>query len=410
MKWMFLGAVLMWRVASRILGVQRCPLQWYTITGFGLAALLIHTSYHILLYGYWGTNYLDPALISSNMLDKHVHIMPFPEWLRLVSLFAPLLGIVGFLVTSAHILFLIRCGRQANAGWRLHPLSDQLLIITLVPLVLIVTSLCALIRQWEVMTGSFCWGRSVCGDAERTGEVVAVLGTMDMSLATAVQFYAVWEVGELCGHLMSESKLRGVQKFLGWMSIVPLYLFSAAGLAKSTVELGMTAFPTMLPASSTFLMGAKSGIIIANMVCALNLFGVSKMPHLREARGDVTLKFRGTGLLLLAVQVQAQLFKTDTVEYLLTQAHEHDIHWFDSAASFGKQQLALLDISLVLFWCFYVSVANSTVWKAQEVDQPLPQAVYQPLSKAEPSQMPPIDSVYDDDAMVRHDYQMMHGY
>ena len=132
------------------------------------------------------------------------------------------------------------------------------------------------------------------------------------------------------------------------------------------------------------------------------------LPPLREALGNVALKFRGTGLMLLVVQLQAQMLTTTTVECVLTQVHEHDIHWLDWATSFDKQQLALLDVSLVLYWCFFVSVANATVWKAQCKVEPLPIAnstVRKAQCKVEPLQMPLMD-----DDLMRHDDMMRHGY
>merc|ERR1711966_377821 len=106
--------------------------------------------------------------------------------------------------------------------------------------------------------------------------------------------------------------------------------------------------------------------MFATILCVFNMLMISKMLPLRDALGNVTLKFHGTRLMLLVVQIQPQALAALTVENPSFQkakqlAQDHDIDYLDDW-KFNAKQAELLNISLILGWCFLVAVWNAAFW------------------------------------------------
>lgn len=411
--WLFFGLMLLWRFVSRSgpgqrescdrVDVQRhirkiCCLtprlqwflQWYTITGLGLTLLMARSMFDVWKYDYKSAHYLDPAIIYNKIPDHtRFEIVQIPGWLRMMSLFAPLIGTVGFVITMRQSWLLVKGSLKANVGkddWLLHRCIDQLLIVIGVPLVFIVFSLRALVRQWEVMTGSFCWSywdkMAECPYHEK--DLVADQCKLDMYFATAFQFYAMWEFGELCGHFISDHRLswreeegnterpadimRDYRRTIKWTSVLAVFAFVGIGLLKSIVEFGLTVALNVLPQMSgevkekIALVDKKvnSVFAFATVLCVLNMLLISNMWPLRDALGEnISLKFHGTRTMLLVVQIQPQV-----LDFFVTEpGKEHGWASEHQLTFLHPDQSVLLNVTLVLYWCFFVSVASAFIWK-----------------------------------------------
>jgi len=269
--------------------------------------------------------------------------------------------------------------------------------------VFIVFSIRALIRQWEVMTLSFCWsywrdGKDSPTDTGRA--LVSDQTKLDMYFATAFQFYAMWEFGELCGHFMSDHRLkwteeeegnasagtgpnaallspssvgasnerpeqimREYRKTIKWASVLAMFAFVGIGFLKSIVEFALTVALNMLPKDWSpevrewiSLVDKKVNAVFsfATILCVINMLLISKMRPLREALGNnISAKFHGTRTMLLVAQVQPQVLN------FFTKRPGHEHKW----TVLQPEEKELLNVTLVLYWCLSVSVANAIIWK-----------------------------------------------
>jgi hypothetical protein len=376
-------------------------LQWYTWTGLCLLFSVLRTFYDIYKYEYKGAHYLDPDILRETM-DRfpYVQTTEIPNWLRWLSIAAPVLGMVGFLIAMMQCLNLIRLGRDTGGRhrWRLCKTVDQLLVILGVPMVFIVMSMRGLIRAWAVMTGSYCWFRysDPCGDdTEKIQNLKSgyeALGTMDMELATAFQYFAMWEFASLCGWFMGDKRLtwqggnptddqqvmREYRLTVRRVSILAVYAFVVVGMFKSVFDLVIVVLLQVLPQyglmenSVVQLVDAKAStmFMFATILCVINMFLISKMRPLQDALGNVTLKFHGTRMMLLVTQIQPKLLNAitaDTDVFLklqgIAQKHSETVYSKMQEWTFNDEQAALTNMSLVLCWCFLIATFNACSWR-----------------------------------------------
>lgn len=428
--WLFFGVMLSWRWVSRFgsgrrqhgescdrVPVQKkmravfgrlTPLfQWYTLTGLGLTYFMGRTMWDVVKYDYISAHLLGPAVIKSKIPDDiHVEIDYFPGYLRVMSLFAPLVGTVGFAISIWKSFRLVtyslefdsqghrkssRLGQGSpNANQHdslLHRCDDQLLVVIGVPLVFIVFSLRALIRQWEVMTWSFCWhywkANAVCPDEDTTRALVSDECKLDMYFAQAFQFYAMWEFSELCGHFMSDPRIRWVdsdsqqekgdnkgimkeyRRTINWAAALALYAFAGIGMLKSIFEFAMTVVLNVMPDRSTDVRDNMDVVqhkvdtvfAFATILCVINMLLISRMEPLKKALGaNINLKFHGTRTMLLVLQVQPKVLDFFTVN----PEKENGLAFLD------QEEATLLNVTLVLYWCLVGSVVNAIVWEAPQ--------------------------------------------
>ncbi|CAK0863609.1 unnamed protein product [Prorocentrum cordatum] len=411
--WLFFGSMILWRFVSRTGKVDQVKmrkvcrsctpfLQWYAITGLGLVVSMARTMFDVWKYDYKGANYLDPAAVEKHIQGKNVDVEDFPPWLRKVSLVAPMVGVVGFVISMWQSLRLIRGSLRANNAKYvnpeaipenkkdlLHKCMDQLLIIIGVPLVFIVFATRALTRQWEVMTGSYCWGE--CVHPVHTRALVSDQCKLDMYFATAFQFYAMWEFGELVGRFMSDHRLQwngpaiedddpqaiilNYRKTLKWASVLGLFAFVGIGALKSVIEFGMTVALNVLPTQSVDV-NEKMALVekkvetvfaFATFLCVFNMILISNMAPLKEALGSkINMKFHGTRTMLLVVQIQPQVLNFFVIKWSMIQtAHSQSMShsWWQFLT---HEQSILLNVTLVLYWCCFVSLANAIMWNIDD--------------------------------------------
>lgn len=374
-------------------------LQWYGITGLGLTFFMIHTMWDIVKYDYKSAHFLDPHVIQSKNPDQAKYpIVHLPVWLRAMSLVAPWIGAIGFAISiwKSFLLVMYSLKGSGVSGPALHQCIDQLLVIIGVPQVFVVFSLRAIIRQWEVMTLSFCWhdwkAQTECTDWESMIFLVRDQCKLNMYFAQAFQFYAMWEFGELCGHFMSDGRIgwirdkdgttrEGIQyndgttkgskqimkeyrSAIKWAAGLALYAFAGIGMLKSIFVFAMTVvINTMRDENEKvneivdFVQHKVDPVFaFATILCVINMFLISRIETLKEAIGEnINLKFHGTRMMLLVVQIQPQVLK------FLTINPKKEGQWW---AFIDEDQAILLNVTLVLYWCFSVSVVNAKVWEA----------------------------------------------
>jgi hypothetical protein len=365
-------------------------LQWYGITGVGLIYFLIRTMKDVVSYDYTGAHFLDPEVIQSKVLDPAKHqIVDMPGWLRAMSLAAPWIGTLAFVISISMSLRLISHSLKFNSSPVLHKCIDQLLIVIGAPQVFVLFFLRALVRQWEVMTWSFCWrqwgAQGECPDADATRFLVRDECKLDMYFAQTFQFLAMWEFGQLCGHFLGDSRIiwhegtgtqtngarrrssnvtimKEYRSNMKWAAALALYAFAGIGMAKSVVEFGMTVVLNMRPDLSVqlsekmdvFQKKVNTVFGFATILCVINMFLISKLEPLKQAMGaNINYKFHGTRTMLLVLQIQPQV-----LDFFTIKAKPKNPWW----TFLHEDQAILLNVTLVLYWCLLVSVASVIFW------------------------------------------------
>lgn len=368
-------------------------LQWYTLTALGVVAFLAKKLYDIITHDYLLYNYLDPDTIRA--LDGPPYAIP--GWLRRCSLISPLVASAAFVIVALQSMMLVvnsikvnrqkYSGIEPNLSFRLASAVDQLLVIIGVPLVFILGFMSALIRQWEVMTGSY--------DKGVTKPELSVVCTMDMRLAMAFQYFAMWKFARLCAHFMYDARLKWVDKGIEdkdlireyetpvkWASLLGVHAFVVIGFLRICFDMSISIWLFMHPDSSEAQVAANGlvktvesniGVVFAfaTVLCVVNMFMISDMLPLRKALGktvSVNIKFHGTRLLLLVAQIQPGLLDLFTVESRQFQsarnfAKSHKFTFLDDW-TFNADQSKLLNITLILLvWCPCVSILNAFSWE-----------------------------------------------
>lgn len=420
--WIFLVLMLMWRGLQTFPIVQRCLhacgrlafiLQWYTVTFLGLTALLIRTVWDIVIYDYVGYHFLDPEIVNKKIAvlcsttslnkaecDELTHKLAFPHWLRILSLSAPLAGILAF-GSLGYLLWRFvsfnhrkKIADEVPAPWHLAQRLEWVIIIIGTPLVFIVMSMRALIRIWAVMTTS-AWKPGV----DWTGITHLEISTYDMDLELAVtfQFYAVMMFGFLCTSFLEHSsyiqltndneayEVKRYRRTLSYTAVQGVYAFVFIGVLRSMFDIGVTYFQET-PKYKDIAMQieekalTKVGAIFTfvTLLCMVNMVLVSKVRDIRDNLGNANLKFLGTRLLLLLAQIQPQVLNGVTVGSTMYQSIRNSLAtresypfgftptqvegYFDQW-TFTAYQSKLLHAALLNYECLIVVLVTICFWR-----------------------------------------------
>eukprot|EP00421_Protoceratium_reticulatum_P075643 CAMPEP_0168405656 /NCGR_PEP_ID=MMETSP0228-20121227/25251_1 /TAXON_ID=133427 /ORGANISM="Protoceratium reticulatum, Strain CCCM 535 (=CCMP 1889)" /LENGTH=441 /DNA_ID=CAMNT_0008419285 /DNA_START=72 /DNA_END=1397 /DNA_ORIENTATION=- len=406
--WVFLLLAMIWGSKTRSKATQDwlrarfgmwAPLfQWYNVTFILLGAIFLRTILDIFFFEYhkdsllsWDKykDDLDPQKTNIPLTPEEMNFdtgpLVMPSFIRWISLASPLFGIAAFAMAGFQVIrHVFTPSNDAGKGEQfLH------MVVVGMPLVFIVMSLRATIRQWAIMTGSawYPYRNASLPLAERQDlwtEIKAQeLSTyhQDLEVASGFQFFAVWCFGQVCSASLTQmvgddSRMQDKQVLIQ-LGILGLHAFVVLGVLKTIVNVIVAMFSAnpaleamLEPIQEQFLSTIDPIFIFATILSVVNMFLLGKIKAVRDEIPDLNSKFNATRLLLLIGQGQFTVLKMATtngigqgkllkiVRKLPLPIFKHLTWWF------GMNQARLLHSSLLCFECLIIVIVNYKMWHA----------------------------------------------
>lgn len=300
-------------------------------------------------------------------------------------------GVCAFVGLSAVLARFVRYNhhKKVTAGlpapWSLARRLEWVVIILGMPLVFIALSMRALIRILAVMTGS-AWKPGLSWDVQERLELATY--SMDLELGLTFQFYGILMFGLLCTSFLQHSKYirtddpaagRQYMQTLAYAAIQGVYAFVVVGVLRSIFDFVVTylqeqpQYHTAAEKLQTAVLG-NVGVIFSfvTLLCMLNMVMVSRVKDMKDNLGNANLKFLGTRLLLLIVQIQPQVLAAITKDSktfhtaksfvdkfgLQERVHFHFDRW-----TFSSHQAMLFHVSLLNFEGLVVALLTAYFWR-----------------------------------------------
>jgi len=393
--------------------------QWYNLTFLGLLLLLVRTFWDIVKYDYIGFHFLSQEMVQQRVqnvcdgegLEKEKcyelrEELDIPPWLHRLSLVAPVLGFIGFLILSHRLAYFIKLNKNVKNGtkvfqqtpedlpgdtvqtdnlpWKLADRIDWVVIILGTPLIFIVMAMRSLIRIWAVMTGS-AYHANIPWDHMVDLELATY--QMDLELAVAFQFFSCLIFGLLCTSFLQHSRILNVHasysqskymRILGYTAVQGVYAFVFIGVLRTIFDIAVT-YLSELPehrAQAHMLQEqvlSKVGTIFSfvTVLCILNMLLISKVPDIAEGLNGANPKFTGVRLLLLIAQIQPQVLNGITVGsklYMTLEQHAKEMELQDELKrwTFTKNQALLAHAALLNAECLLVAFLTWSLWRLKE--------------------------------------------
>lgn len=356
-------------------------LQWYTWLFFGFVGLFMECMGNIIKSDYIDTDWLEKG-------EEHgTGAEPIPAWLKKLSLTAPMVATVAFLILMCHVAYIIRCciadnqadNRLTPGGecerqtikWMLTPRQDIVLLILAMPAVFLIMSMRSESRIWMVMRGI------AKDDDERDTDIA--LFKENFELAAICQYYTIIAFVRLCLSFLDKGRHQedrmkeemktamtyvGFQGALGWAIL---------GIAHSCI-LFVLAYSHNLHwnnekkghiQKAEHVVGLFASAF--SLLCTYNMIVVCKLDFVNTGmRGNANLKFNGTKIMLLLGPNQ--------LKFLLIFANSANVHVssFREKLGFDESQAYLLHATLMCYECFVVVLLNAYAWR-----HPIPEADHQ---------------------------------
>ncbi|CAE8585796.1 unnamed protein product [Polarella glacialis] len=416
--WIFLLAMLILRGLQTLNCMQRCLhffgratpfLQWYTLTVAGLSILLIRSLADIIMYDYVAFDFLNPEKIEQKLdsicagtdLDasacqKLKDSLLIPNWLHMLSLFAPVCGLLAFVLLLVLLFRFVKYNHQKKledespSPWKLAVRLEWVIVILGMPLIFIVMAMRSLIRIWAVMTGSF-WKPGV--DFESMNRLELSTYQMDLELAVTVQFLAIWMFGMLCSSFLQHSKYirsatesdneeraatQQYRRMLAYTSIQGVYAFVVIGLLRAIFDISVTYLEenpkyqsTAEEIENTFITKVGTIFTFVTLLCMINMILISKLRDIKDNLGNANLKFLGTRLLLLIAQIQPQILSAITVghplhENLRPVSVKYHFEEYYDRWTFTDYQAKLAHASVLNVECLVVVLVTCFFWQLDD--------------------------------------------
>jgi len=374
-----------WRALCRLSSVQRilhkipAPVlfQWYTICFFAFGAFLVECLGNIVMFDYRAANFLDPDDIKDLWAQKGVpedkqDDFRMPEWLRWISLLSPMVGAIAFIILLVHAILNVTHGarwrkesgteEEKELNWRTSERQELVLLVITMPAVFIIMSVRSTERMWMVMRG---WHT---GDDAITD---IALFHENLELAAVCQYYTVFVFSQICVSLLEEQKgshdMKTAIKFVGFQGV---YSWCLLGGIHSIVLFVIAFFGHHLdltdPKQAALLAKGQAaektlGTIasVLSLLCTYNMLVVCKLPYMKSALGNASMKFNGTKILLLLGPNQLKILMSLTTDAATTGAKAKLAGFLD----LSTERAMLLHSSLLCFECLVVVILNLVSWR-----------------------------------------------
>lgn len=286
-----------------------------------------------------------------------------PLW-RWLSLSAPVAGALAFVILSVHTgrkirrCFQWKSKRELKNPWALPKRFDFVLVVNAVPLLFIVMSMRALIRVWTVFTGS-CWREGMSWESQKSLETSTAM--MDLEIAATFQFFAVYLFALLINDFLKHSKyiqgrsdvIKEYKRAVSNAALLVVYAYVFIGVARAMCDFSVAFleepskkgsllmckpfeyFDMRCPENEELIQYPKTWKknyldpinVFLSIMLILNMGTVAQVQDLKDALGDAKpgfsceslrnlmsgsgntmVKFTGARLLILAGQIQPNLF------------------------------------------------------------------------------------------------------
>jgi len=390
---------------NKVLPIQ-WMLQWSTLLMVGIGLLIFKTFLDVVIFDYVRFKFLDPeTVLSQRELIQHqtngtqltpdeLNDLEFPAILRWVSLYAPLCGVLAFVLCFWQAVNIAKKGRalkQSEGSPRIYRATkrqNMVMMIMALPVVFIAMSMRAQIRVWAVMTGS-SWlpyspngalnHRHVTWDEIQTAEMTTYHS--DISLANFFQLQAVGAFGLLVMSYLKDAprKYRKILQGAGLLGlwcylVIATIVFAAdfyrALLASAEAQLRNRGHVTLWVSKflymdrvtsedveTKFLEPIQPMNLVFTLLCVANMLVYERMPEIEKHLGEATLKFNATKFLLIITHVQPIIIgRLTKISWLQTHVfHE----WHPS-----EPCQALIHTSLLPYECLIVVIVNGIFWGA----------------------------------------------
>lgn len=374
-----------WRALCRLPSVQKtlhklpAPVlfQWYTICFFAFGAFLMECLGNIVLADYIGTEWLNPDKVEdlwdkNNLAQDLRDDYAIPGWLRWISLVSPMVGTVAFVILIVHAVLNVTSGarwRKENGteeekqlNWRTSDRQELVLLVITMPAVFIIMSVRSTERMWMVMRS---WH---VGDEAITD---LALFEENLELAAVCQYYTVFVFSQICVSLLEEQKgskdMKTAIKFVGFQGV---YAWCIIGSIHSII-LFVIAFgghhidqndPRQVAVLAKGRAAEKTVGTIASvlsLLCTYNMLVVCKLPYMKAALGNASMKFNGTKILLLLGPNQLKILMSLTVDAAVMGPKKQ----LAGFLNLSKERAMLLHSSLLSIECLAVVILNLVSWR-----------------------------------------------
>jgi len=382
---MFLIVSGVWRALNRLSSVQKVLhkfpvpvlLQWYTICFLAFAAFLLECLGNIVLFDYRDANWLDPDQIEDLWNERNISAdlrddLALPGWLRWISLISPMAGTVAFVILLVHAVLNVVHGsrwRKENGNeeeqvlsWKTSDRQELVLLVITMPAVFIIMSIRSTERMWMVMRG---WhtGANAATDLALFEE--------NLELAAVCQYYTVFIFSQICVSLLDEQKgskdMKTAIKFVGFQGV---YAWCLIGSVHSILLFVIAFFghhidesdPTQVAVLAKGRAAEKTVGTIASvlsLLCTYNMLVVCKLPYMKKALGNASMKFNGTKILLLLGPNQLKILMSLTTDAAIAGPKKQLASFLD----LSTERAMLLHSSLLSIECLAVVILNLVSWR-----------------------------------------------
>lgn len=279
---------------------------------------------------------------------------------------------VAFIILLVHAILNVAQGarwRKENGteaekslNWKTSERQELVLLVITMPAVFIIMSVRSTARMWMVMRG---W--HVGADAATD----LALFEENLELAAVCQYYTVFVFSQICVSLLEEQKgskdMKTAIKFVGfqgvyaWCIIGSIHSILLFAIAFSGHHIDQTD-PQQVAMYAKGRAAEKTVGLIASvlsLLCTYNMLVVCKLPYMKSALGNASMKFNGTKVLLLLGPNQLKILMSLTTDAATVGPKKQ----LASILGLSTERAMLLHSSLLCFECLFVVILNFVSWR-----------------------------------------------
>jgi len=404
--------------------------QWYTLYIIGVISYMVFSLHELLKDpGYdniekdviedklreWFKQDMDNNYTSTSF-SNFKKSFKVSDWLRYTNLVSQATGIPVCIIASYHIakLLVIPGKRLAlehedyqNYPWKPPPRLNWLLLVVSMPTMFSVMSMRATCRLWAVFTGTVDlpakYSTGGLKDVEFASEA------LDLELAALFQFSTVYAFARICGSMLTEAaffhqdgdpetKVRSHEysRTIRFAAFLCVWSFVVVGAVRCLLNVAFAEVEQTIAMNNatnpervdrlllwqqviqTLYQNFQDSISLLfsalTVLCVLNMFFICRMAMIKKKLGNANLKFTGTRLLILALEIQGKLINCFTVDsslYTTAQKFKDELpDWFPLKRwAFFKMQAHLFNLSLLNIECLIVVVLNVQTWRTLDLEK-----------------------------------------
>jgi len=260
-------------------------------------------------------------------------------------------------------------------------------------------------RLWAIFTGT-ADDEALKYSTDGVKDLEFALESFDLELAALVQFSTVYAFTRICGSILTEAAFQHqdedselaheYSRTIRLAGFLCVWAFVVVGICRCVLNIAFSEVQ-----QTTALYNATSeeqsekldgwhrivsdlhenfqdsiSLVFSalTVLCVLNMFVICSMTMIKSRLGNANLKFTGTRLLILALEIQGKLIDAFTVgQGLYTTAQEFKDKLPDWVPLkrwvFSKEQAHLFNLSILNIECLIVVVLNVHTWSSLDLQE-----------------------------------------